>query len=277
MFMSLMKNNYITAQTKLCAIIGNPIEHSLSPLIHNAAFEQLKLNYVFLAFKVERLEEAMMGIRALNLKGVSVTIPYKIDVMDYLDDVEDVARHIGAVNTILNRDGCLLGYNTDWIGAIMALEEKIELKDKKAVLLGAGGAARAIAFGLKKKGADLTILNRTVKKADNLASELNCQHGGLELLASLHPDILINTTSLGMYPKLDDTPVEKKWLKDMLVFDIVYNPRKTRLIEEAEQNGCTTITGLEMFVNQAALQFELWTGRKAPNDLMRNVVLEKLS
>jgi shikimate dehydrogenase len=272
-----MNNSTITATTKLCAVIGNPIEHSLSPLIHNAAFEQLKLNYVFLAFKVEQLKEAVVGMRSLNLKGVSVTIPHKIDVMDYLDDIEEVARKIGAVNTILNQEGRLLGYNTDCSGAIIALEEKIELKDKKTILLGAGGSARAIAFGLKGKGADLTILNRTVKKAEMLALELNCQHGGLELLESLQPDILINTTSLGMYPKMDDTPVKKDFLKNMLVFDIVYNPLKTRLIKEAEQNGCTTIMGLEMFVNQAALQFELWTGKKAPKDLMRKVVVEKLS
>ena len=272
-----MNNSTITATTKLCAILGNPIEHSLSPLVHNAAFEQLKLNYVFLAFKVEQLKEAVVGMRALNIKGVSVTIPHKIDVMDYLDDIEEVARKIGAVNTLLNQEGRLLGYNTDCSGAIIALEEKIELKDKKTILLGAGGAARAIAFGLKEKGADLTILNRTVKKAEMLASEINCQYGGLEFLESLQPDVLINTTSLGMYPKMDDTPVKKEFLKNMLVFDIVYNPLKTRLIKEAEQNGCTTIMGLEMFVNQAALQFELWTGKKAPKDLMRKVVVEKLS
>ena len=272
-----MNNNTITATTKLCAIMGNPVEHSLSPLIHNAAFKQLELNYVFLAFKVEHLEEAVMGIRALNLKGVSVTIPHKVEVMDYLDNVEEVAQKIGAVNTILNQEGRLLGYNTDWSGAIRALEEKIELKSKKTVLLGAGGAARAIAFGLKEKSADVTILNRTVKKAEMLASELNCQYGGLEFLESSKPDILINTTSLGMHPKVGDTPVKKEFLKDVLVFDIVYNPLKTRLIKEAEQNGCVTIMGLEMFVNQAALQFELWTGRKAPIELMRRVVVEKLS
>jgi len=272
-----MGHNAITTATKICAIIGNPIEHSLSPLIHNAAFEHLKLNFIFIAFKVEHLREAVMGIRALNLKGVSVTIPHKVKIMDYLDDIEGVARKIGAVNTILNQEGQLLGYNTDWSGAIKALEEKIELKNKRTVLLGAGGAARAIAFGLKEKGADLTILNRTVKKAKMLATELAGQYGGLELVESFKPDILINTTSLGMYPKVDDTPVKKEFLRDMLVFDIVYNPLKTRLIREAEQNGCATIMGLEMFINQAALQFELWTGKKAPLDLMRKVVVEEFS
>ena len=272
-----MGHSALTATTKLCAIIGNPVEHSLSPLIHNAAFDHLNLNYIFLAFKVEHLREAVMGMRALSLTGVSVTIPHKVEVMDYLDDIEDVAQKIGAVNTIVNREGRLFGYNTDCSGAIKALEEKRELKNKKTVLLGAGGAARAIAFGLKEKGADLTILNRTLKKAEVLASELGCQYGGLELMESFKPDILINTTSLGMYPQVDATPVRKEFLKGMLVFDIVYNPLKTRLIREAEQNGCATIMGLEMFINQAALQFELWTGKKAPVELMRNVVVEKLS
>lgn len=272
-----MSHTTITASTKLCAIIGNPIEHSLSPLIHNAAFEHLKLNYVFLAFKVGHLKEAVMGIRALSLKGVSVTIPHKVEVMDYLDDIEEVAGKIGAVNTVVNREGKLHGYNTDWSGAIKALEKKMELRGKKTMLLGAGGAARAIAFGLKEKDVDLTILNRTVKKAEVLATELGCQYGGLELMESFKPDILINTTSLGMYPQVNDMPVRKAFLKDMLVFDIVYNPLKTLLIREAEQNGCVTVVGLEMFVNQAALQFELWTGKKAPLKLMRKVVMEKLS
>jgi shikimate dehydrogenase len=272
-----MGHSTITATTGLCAIIGNPIEHSLSPLIHNAAFEHLKLNYVFLAFKVEHLKEAVKGIRRLNLKGVSVTIPHKVEVMNYLDDIEEVAQKIGAVNTILNQGGKLRGYNTDCSGAIRALEEKMELGDKKVMVLGAGGAARAIALGLKEKGADITILNRTVKKAEMLASELNCQYGGLDLVESFKPDVLINTTALGMYPRVDDMPVKKEFLKDMLVFDIVYNPLKTRLIKEAEQNGCDTILGLEMFVNQAALQFELWTGKEAPLKLMRNLVVKELS
>jgi len=272
-----MGHNNITATTKVCAIIGNPIEHSLSPLIHNVAFKHLKLNYVFLAFEVEQLREAVSGIRALKLKGVSVTIPHKVEVMDYLDDIEEVAQRIGAVNTILNQGGRLYGYNTDLSGAIKALEEKTEIRNKKTILLGAGGAARAIAFGLKEKGADLTILNRTVKKAEVLASDLNCKWGGLELVESFKPEILINTTSLGMYPQMDDLPVKREFLRDMLVFDIVYNTLKTRLIKEAEKNGCETIPGVEMFINQAALQFELWTGKNAPLELMKKVVVEKLS
>ena len=267
----------ITAATRLCAIIGNPIGHSLSPLVHNAAFQHLGLDYVFVAFQVERLREAVTGIAALGLKGVSVTIPHKVEVMAYLDEIEPVARRIGAVNTIANRDGKLVGYNTDWSGAMRALQDKIALQGKTAVVLGAGGAARAIAFGLKEKGADPVILNRTVSKAEALASGLKCRFGGIELIEKLSFDLVINATSVGMSPDADRTPLDKAVLKDALVFDTVYNPLKTRLIREAEENGCATVTGLEMFVNQAALQFELWTGQTAPLDIMKKVTAQELA
>ena len=267
----------ITPETKLCAIFGNPIEHTLSPLIHNAAFDHLNLDYIFLAFKVAHLKEAVQGIRALDIKGISVTIPHKVAIIDYLDEVEDIAGKIGAVNTVVNRGGRLIGYNTDWSGAIEALEAQVDLKGRKALVLGAGGAARAIAFGLKERGADFTILNRTVHKAEMLASELGVHYGSLEDSESVPFDSIINTTSLGMYPNVNDTPVKKALLKDVLVFDMVYNPLKTRLIRDAEQNGCATITGLEMFINQAAKQFDLWTGKKAPLDLMKKVVVEALA
>ena len=272
-----MNQHTITSTTKLCGIFGNPIEHTLSPLIHNAAFDHLKLNYLFLAFKVTHLKEAVDGIRALNLKGVSVTIPHKVAVIDYLDEVEEVAGKIGAVNTIVNRDGRLMGYNTDWSGAIEALEEKVSLKGKTALILGAGGAARAMAFGLKERGAQFTILNRTVKKAEMLASEVGCNSGGLEDASSISFDMVINTTSVGMFPDTDAIPIKQESLGDALVFDMVYNPLKTRLISEAEASGCSTVMGIEMFVNQAAEQFTLWTDREAPRDVMKKVVVEALS
>jgi len=272
-----MSPHTITPETKLCAIFGNPIEHTLSPLIHNAAFDHLNLNYVFLAFKVERLKEAVQGIRAFDLKGVSVTIPHKVAIIDYLDEVEDIAGKIGAVNTVVNRGGRLIGYNTDWSGAIEALEAQVDLKGRKALVLGAGGAARAMGFGLKERGTDFTILNRTVHKAEMLASELGVDYGSLDDSEALPFDTVINTTSLGMYPNVNDTPVKKALLKDVLVFDMVYNPLKTRLIREAEENGCAIITGLEMFINQAAMQFNVWTGEKAPLDVMKKAVVEALS
>lgn len=267
----------ITAATELCAIIGNPIRHSLSPAVHNAAFEHLGLDYVFMAFRVEQLKEAVKGIAALGVKGVSVTIPHKVEVMGCLDEIEPVARRIGAVNTIVYRDGKLIGYNTDWSGAMKALEGKIELQGKTAVVLGAGGAARAIAFGLREKGAEPVILNRTVSRAEVLASALRCRGGGIELIDRLSFDLVINATSVGMSPHAENTPLDKAMLKDVLVFDTVYNPLKTRLISEAEENGCPTVTGLEMFVNQAAMQFELWTGHKPPVDLMREAAIQELA
>jgi len=275
--MKTMNNRKITASTKLCAIIGNPIGHSLSPLVHNAAFEHLGLDCVFLAFEVEHLQEAVKGIAALGFKGVSVTIPHKVGVMDYLDEIEPVAQRIGAVNTIVNRDGRLVGYNTDWIGAMKALEHRIDLRGKTAVVLGAGGAARAIAFGLKERGAEPVILNRTVARAEVLASGLKCRFGPIELIEKLSFDLVINATSVGMSPRAESTPLNKAVLKNMLVFDTVYNPMKTRLIREAEERGCPTVRGLEMFVNQAAMQFELWTGQKAPLDLMRSVAAQELA
>ncbi len=272
-----MNQHTITPTTKLCGIFGNPIEHTLSPLIHNAAFDHLKLNYLFLAFKVTHLKEAVDGIRALNLRGVSVTIPHKVTVIDYLDEVEEVAGKIGAVNTIVNRDGRLTGYNTDWSGAVEALEEKGTLKGKTALILGAGGAARAMAFGLKERGAQFTILNRTIKKAEMLASEVGCNYGGLEDASSLSFDVVINTTSVGMFPDTEGIPIKQECLGDALVFDMVYNPLKTRLISEAEAGGCRTVLGIEMFVNQAAEQFTLWTDRQAPREVMKKVVAEALS
>ena len=195
-----MNRPNITASTQLCAIIGDPIGHSLSPLVHNAAFRHLGLDYVFVAFRVERLQEAVRGIAALGLKGISVTIPHKVEVMACLDEIEPVARRIGAVNTIVNRDGKLIGYNTDWNGAMRALQDKIELQGKTAVVLGAGGAARAIAFGLKEKGADPVILNRTVSKAEALASGLTCRFGGLELIDKLNELGMGNWHSINLDP-----------------------------------------------------------------------------
>ena len=267
----------ITPSTKLCAIIGNPIGHTLSPLVHNAAFKHLDLDYVFLAFEVERLQEAVRGIAALGLKGVSVTIPHKVEVMDYLDEIDPVARRIGAVNTIVNRDGRLIGYNTDWSGAIKALEDRIDLRGKTAAVLGAGGAARAIAFGLRERGAQPIILNRTVARAEALASALQCPFAPIDLIEEISFDLLINATSVGMSPQVERTPLRQAALKGGLVFDTVYNPLKTRLIREAEESGCPTVNGLEMFVNQAAAQFELWTGWKAPLDLMRKVASRELA
>jgi shikimate dehydrogenase len=258
----------IDAETELYGVIGNPVRHSLSPMIHNGAFRRLGWNAVYLAFEVKNLEEALRGIRGLGVKGVSVTIPFKTEVLPFLDRVEGLAKKVGAVNTIVNRQGRLIGYNTDCEGALDALEEKADLRGKRAVLLGAGGAARAIGFGLKERGVPLIVVNRSKEKGQALCKELGCDYLPISSLlrmkaGELEADILINATSLGMYPRDGETPVPKELLKKgMMVMDIVYEPLKTKLLREAKEKGCITVDGLEMLIRQGMAQFEIWTGRR---------------
>ncbi len=253
----------INGQTVLYAIIGNPVEHSLSPILHNGAFRRMGLNAAYLAFKVRDLEDALRGIRGLGIQGVSVTLPFKTKVIPFLDDVEEVAREIRAVNTIVNQRGRMIGYNTDWHGALEALEEKIDLRGKRVLLLGAGGAARAIAFGLKRRDCQVTLSNRTVERGKALANELGFLYRPWLSIEEMEEDVLINTTSVGMSPHDEESPVPKKVLKEgMTVMDIVYRPLRTKLLREAEERGSLTINGLEMLARQGAAQLEIWTGRR---------------
>jgi shikimate dehydrogenase len=258
----------INAQTKLYGVIGNPVQHSLSPVIHNEAFKRLGWNAVCLAFEVKHIEEALEGIRGLGLKGVSVTLPFKTEVIPFLDKVEGLAEKIGAVNTIVNRGGRLIGYNTDCDGALEALEEEMGLGGKRVVLLGAGGAGRAIGFGLKERGCQLIIANRSRDRGETLSRELKCYFIPMSSFVKmkageLQADVVINTTSLGMVPRERETPIPKKLLrKGMVVMDIVYDPVQTKLLREAREKGCLTINGLEMFMRQGAAQFEIWTRRR---------------
>lgn len=277
--MQTTKISKINAQTKLCALIGNPVKHSMSPAMHNAAFDKLGLNIKYIALQVEenQLKQAIKGLKALNIIGLNITIPHKQKVMHHLDKVDLVAKKIGAVNTILNKNGKLHGFNTDLQGAIMSLEEHTVVKNKKVVILGAGGAARSIAFGLKQNKAKVIILNRTVKKAKKLAKQVGCSTMKLDQLDSIKADILINATSVGMHSNTDKSLATKEQLKNFeIVMDIVYNPLETKLIRLAKQAGCTTITGLKMLVLQAAASFEIWTGKKPDIKLMQKVALKKL-
>ena len=285
-----MKKEMISGKTKVCGIIGDPIEHSMSPVMHNAAFKKLGLDYVYLAFGVKQTElgEAIDGVRALNIKGLSITIPHKIAAIQFLDEMDTLADKIGAINTIVNRNGVLKGYNTDASGFLQALlEREIEPKGKKVVILGAGGASRAISFILAERGADLVILNRTWDKAkvcaDRISEIFQSEARALELngenLATAlgQADILVNTTSVGMDPDITETPVTANLLKpSLVVFDIVYNPIETRLHKEAEAVGATVIGGVEMLVWQGVVAFEKWTGLKAPVELMRDEVIKVL-
>jgi shikimate dehydrogenase len=262
------ENEMIDAQTELYGVIGNPVRHSLSPMIHNGVFKRLGRNAVYLAFEVKNLEEALRGIRGLKVMGVSVTTPLKTEVVPFLDKIEGLAKKIGAVNTIVNRGGRLIGYNTDCEGALGALEEKMNLRGKRVLLLGAGGAARAIGFGLKGRFCQLIVSNRSRKRGEGLSKELGCDYLPTSSLVrmkagELEADVVINATSLGMVPRDGETPIPKKLLKEgMMVMDIVYQPLQTRLLREAKEKGCLTVNGLEMFIRQGVAQLEIWTGRR---------------
>ena len=273
----------ISGKTKICAIIGDPVEHSVSPAMQNAAFKKLGLDYFYVAFPVkpEQLAKAVAGLRALNVSGFNITVPHKVAVIPLLDNIDPQAQKIGAVNTVVNDNGKLTGYNTDAEGFYRALlDRKISPENKKITVLGAGGASRAISYILAKKVARLTILNRKehVAKAENIAAmikkdfRVNVNILALDKLPEglKNADILINTTSAGMAPHLDESIVPGKLLHGVpVVIDIVYNPVETRLLKEAKAAGAQTVNGLDMLVRQGALAFEKWTGQKAPLATMK--------
>lgn len=281
----------INAHTQFCGVIGNPVEHSLSPAIHNAAFQKLGLNFVYLAFRVEAIGDAIKGLRALgNFRGASVTIPHKVAAVPFLDSIEPTARHIGAINTIVAGGETLTGYNTDAIGALRALREGgVALKGQHVVMLGSGGAARAIAFSLGAEAGigRLTILGIDSQERTALAQDLQSKTGMAvrespldegtlrEILPGTH--VLIHCTPKGMSPNVHETSVPAALLHSGLtVMDIVYNPRATQLLKDAKAVGCRVIPGLEMFLHQASAQFELWTNQAAPTDVMRAVLESRL-
>lgn len=266
-------NPFPDTHTELFCIIGHPVHHSLSPLMHNAAFRNMKMNAVYLAFDVQDLRAAMEGIRALGIKGLSVTIPHKEVIIPYLDEVDETVKEIGAVNTVINRDGGLVGANTDWLGAIQAIEDFMDIKGKKVLVLGAGGSAKAVCYGLKVKGAEFHIANRTGEKARRLAEEFGGAWSDLSGLDEIDAHVLINTTSVGMSPNDKVSPFPAHALKKFhVVMDIVYKPLETRLLKDARHADCITIDGLKMLLYQAVFQFQLWTGKKAPVDVMREAL-----
>lgn len=281
----------ISGKTQVCAVIGDPIKHSLSPIIQNAAFDYLNLDFVFLAFQVKAadLKKSIEGIRRLGLHGLNVTMPHKSAVIECLDEVNSTVKFLGSVNTILNRDGILSGYNTDGIGALNALKENgVAIPGKKVLLLGAGGAAKAIAFALVPEVGELTILNRSAKKAESFAETLERKFSPKVVGGKLSPvaieenlrnsDVLINATSAGMKPSSNQSLVAQQWLRsDLVVMDIVYDPVETKLAKDAKAAGAGVISGVEMLIYQGAASFEIWTGRTAPIEVMRKAALNRLS
>lgn len=264
-------------ETKLIGVIGKYAENSKSKYMHNAMFRDKGINAVYMPLKMdaEEVPYFICNLRKYCFIGASVTVPHKEMIMKYLDCIDDTAKEIGAVNTIINNEGVLTGYNTDYYGAIMALKEKTELKGKQALVLGAGGAAKAIIFGLVQEDAKVTIVNRTLERAKILAEKFKVQALSSSMLKQLitETDILINATSIGMKPNDAETPFPAEYLiKGKIVMDIVYAPVLTRLIRDAQKNGCITVTGDRMLVHQAMRQFMLWSGKEPDFNLMENAL-----
>jgi shikimate dehydrogenase/3-dehydroquinate dehydratase type I len=262
---------------RVFALYGNPVKQSLSPLMHNATFARMNIAGTYVPFCVRDLESAVHGVRGMDIRGVSVTIPFKVSIMVYLDEVDDDAVKIGAVNTLVNDNGRLRGCNTDWMGLVQSLENVFDIKGKVFAILGAGGTARAAIYGILKKGGVPVILNRNTERGESLAREWGCSFYPLNEAGNVSADCLINTTSVGMMPDTEKSPVDSAILKKFpLVVDVIYNPLRTKLLRDAEIAGCITVPGLDMFVHQGAEQIKLWTGQEPPRAFMRQIVAEKL-
>jgi len=264
--------------SEIFALLGNPVGHSLSPLMHNATFKRMNIAAQYVPFCVRNLEDAVRGIRGLDIRGVSITIPFKTAVMPWLDEVDESSLRIGAVNTILHGDkDSLKGYNTDWIGLVRDLKESLEISGKTFAILGAGGGARAAVFGIQKEGGIAIVLNRSIEKGEKMARDFGCRFYPLLEIGNIEADCLINTTPVGMSPDREKSPLARESLVNFRwVMDIIYNPVKTKLLRDAEEVGCTVLSGVGMFVHQGAEQIKIWTGVDPPRSFMRHVVLERL-
>ena len=262
---------------KIFGVIGNPVYKSMGYLIHNRAFKETGSTDIYVPFLVDNVENFFKGFSPY-FEGLSVTMPFKEGIMAEMDEIEETAKKIGAVNTVVRDGKSWKGYNTDCMGALQALEKHVDLKNKNVLIVGAGGTAKAIGYGVYEKGAKITVTyNRDKEKGIRLGSELKAKVVSIQDVDKEEIDVLINCSPVGMSPNLEETPVPSRCLrKGMIVFDSVYNPIETRLIREARVSGCVTISGVELFVNQAVGQFELWTGQKAPTDIMRDVVVRGL-
>lgn len=283
----------ITGETKIVGIFAYPVRHSLSPLMHNSAFSYLGLNYIYLPFQIREseLKNAVLSIKALNITGVNITVPHKEKVLKELDELSDEVLKIGAVNTILNKDGKLIGFNTDKFGFIKSLLlAGVKLENKRIMVLGCGGASRAVCFGVLEHNIRTLIITDVIEeKLKKLKKDLKKFHKDkyiqgivyneekiFEKLSDI--DILVNATPVGMTPDVNSSPILgiPKSNKNLIVYDLVYNPLKTKLLKLAEKQNLKTVSGIEMLIWQGAKAFEMWTGRKAPTDVMRKEVKKYL-
>ena len=263
---------------KIYGVIGNPVSKSLGYLVHNRAFQEKGSPDIYVSFLVDNVEKFFNNFKDF-FSGLSVTMPAKEQIMPLLGRVDETAKKIGAVNTVVKEGTDWVGYNTDCSGAISALEACTSLQGKNVLILGSGGTAKAIGYGVKEKGGKLTVTyNKNKERGESLAKELDCELLHAHDAGTRAIDILINCSPVGMSPNITESPFLARDFKEgMVVFDSVYNPLETRLLREAKAAGCTVIPGYELFINQAARQFELWTGQPAPIDILREVLLKKLS
>ena len=266
----------VDAATKVYGVAGNPIRSSLSPIMMNTAFRRETVNAVYLALQTTRLSDLLKLVHEIPIQGVSITMPLKEEILPHLEQTDPLSAKIGAVNTIRLLDGKLYGFNTDVAGIVGPLEKRLSLRGAKVLVLGAGGAARAAVFGLRDKGAEVFILNRTPETAQKLARQSGSKTIKKEALAKTQFDVIINATPVGMAGNKTPSILEAKDLNTRLVFDLVYNPLETPLIRMARQQSIPIITGVEMFVQQGARQFEIFTGKPAPEEEMFRVVLHAL-
>jgi 3-dehydroquinate dehydratase/shikimate dehydrogenase len=269
--------DHVDAATKVYGVAGNPIRSSLSPLMMNAAFRRETVNAVYLALQATKLSDLLKLVHEIPIQGLSITMPFKQEIMAHLEKTDPLSAKIGACNTVLRaQDGKLYGFNTDVAGITGPLEKRMSLRGAKALVLGAGGAGRAAVFGLRDKGADVFILNRTPETAQKLARQSGSKTIKKEALAKTSFDVIINSTPVGMAGQKASQILEAKDLNTKLVFDLVYNPLETPLLRLARQQNIPIITGIEMFVHQGARQFEIWTGKPAPEEEMLRVVIHAL-
>ncbi len=269
-------------QLKVYGIMGHPVAHSLSPAMHNAAIKHLKLDAEYKLFDIdpddpENLANFCYETDLKNIGGFSVTMPYKLEIMTYMDNYDPVSRIIGSVNTVVNKDSKLFGYNTDATGAIQAIRSKAEINRSKALVMGAGGAARAIIYSLKEFGADVHIFNRTTEKAEALADEFDIETIEFRHIPKANFDIIVNATPVGSMPNTEESLLHADQIPpNSVVMDVITNPIETQLLKEAKKAGATPISGERMLLYQAVGQFELWFNKKAPVKVMEKALYEEL-
>jgi shikimate dehydrogenase len=266
----------ITQDTQLVVSLAGK-QNSIGAAMHNAGYEALGVNFVYVPITTGDPKNAISGIRGFNLKGGTVSMPHKQAVMEYLDKVDSVAQTIGAVNTVLNEDGILTGYNSDWVGAMAALKEVTRIENKRVIVIGAGGVARAITYGLKQNGAHTIIYARDREKAKKLADDFDAEFGGtIENLQSAEYDVAINATSIGF--GTDESIVNESFFRpNTVVMDVVFVPAETTFMKDAKSRGADVVAGYRMLIHQALFQMELFTGKKAPFDVMERALLDALS